>query len=162
MSEIERIIDQFRRAFDGSAWHGPSLLPLISDVTAVQAAAHPVPGTHSIWELVVHIGAWESACKRRLGGDPAQLSDEEDWMSITDFSEQEWEQTKRKLIDTHEELLRAIAEVDERRLDKPIIEGASFQSSTVYITLHGVVQHDLYHAGQIALLKKAIASVEGS
>src|SRR5262245_46391800 len=102
MSEIERIIDQFRRAFDGDAWHGPSVLPLISDVTAIQAAAHPVAGAHSIWELVVHIGAWESACKRRLNGDPAQLSDEEDWMSLTKFSEEEWEHTKQKLVETHE------------------------------------------------------------
>ena len=160
MSEIERIIDQFRRAFDGEAWHGPAVLPLLSDVTAVQAAAHPVPGTHSIWELVLHIGAWENACKRRLEGDPAQLTDDADWMAISEFSEAEWERTKQKLIETHEELLSAIAKVDESRLDRPIIEGASFQSSSVYVTLHGVVQHDLYHAGQIALLKKAISAVE--
>ena len=160
MSEIERIIDQFRRAFDGEAWHGPAVLPLLSGVTEVQAAAHPVPGTHSIWELVLHIGAWENACKRRLEGDPAQLTDDEDWMAISEFSEAEWERTKQKLIETHEELLSAIAKVDESRLDRPIIEGASFQSSSVYVTLHGVVQHDLYHAGQIALLKKAISAVE--
>jgi len=160
MSEIKRIIDQFRRAFDGEAWHGPAVLSLLSDVTAVQAAAHPVAGTHSIWELVLHIGTWENACKRRLEGDPAQLTDDEDWMAISQFSEAEWERTKEKLVATHEELLSAIAKVDESRLDRPIIEGASFQSSSVYVTLHGVVQHDLYHAGQIALLKKAIAAVE--
>ena len=160
MTEIERIIDQFRRAFEGNAWHGPSVLPLLADVTAEQAAAHPIPGAHSIWELVAHIGAWENACKRRLEGDPAQLSDEEDWMAINDFNQDAWEQTKRRLVETHEELLNVISKVDEDRFDKPIIEGASFQSSTVYVTLHGVVQHDLYHAGQIALLKKAIASVE--
>ena len=160
MSEINRIIDQFRRAFDGEAWHGPAVLSLLSDVTAVQAAAHPVAGTHSIWELVLHIGTWENACKRRLEGDPAQLTDDEDWMAISQFSEAEWERTKEKLVATHEELLSAIAKVDESRLDRPIIEGASFQSSSVYVTLHGVVQHDLYHAGQIALLKKAIAAVE--
>ena len=162
MTEIERIIDQFRRSFDGEAWHGPAVLPLIADVTATQASAHPVAGTHSIWELVLHIGAWESVCKRRLGGDPAQLTDEEDWMAISEFNDEAWERTKRKLVETHEDLLRVIAQVDENRLDKPIIEGASFQSSSVYVTLHGVVQHNLYHAGQIALLKKAIASVEGS
>ena len=160
MSEINRIIDQFRRAFDGEAWHGPAVLSLLSDVTAVQAAAHPVAGTHSIWELVLHIGTWENACKRRLEGDPAQLTDDEDWMAISQFSEAEWERTKEKLVATHEELLSAIAKVDESRLDRPIIEGASFQSSSVYVTLHGAVQHDLYHAGQIALLKKAIAAVE--
>ena len=159
MSETERISDQLRRAFDGDAWHGPSVLPLISDVTAVQADAHQVAGTHSIWELVLHIGAWESACKRRLEGDSAQLTDEEDWMAIKDFSEKEWERTKQKLVKTHEELLASIAQVNESRLDQPIIEG---QPSSVYVTLHGAVQHDIYHAGQIALLKKAIASVEGS
>lgn len=156
MSELDRIRDQFRRAFDGEAWHGPAVLALLKDVTAAQAAAHPIAGAHSIWELTQHIRAWESACLRRLNGDPAQLPDQEDWVPLDDFSEASWQKTKQQLIDTHEQLLAAIAAVDEARLDQPIIDHPQIPFSSVYVTLHGGVQHDLYHAGQIAILKKAL------
>jgi len=155
-SEVERIRDQFRRAFDGEAWHGPSVLKILEGVTAQQAAAQPIPGAHSIWELTLHIAAWERACKRRLEGDPAQLTDAEDWEPINDTSEAAWENTKQQLIDNHHELLDAIANVDESRLNEPIIKNPQVPYSSVYVTLHGGVQHDLYHAGQIAILKKAL------
>ncbi len=158
-SEVERIRDQFRRAFDGEAWHGPSVMALLNDVTAQQAAAHPIPGAHSIWELTLHIAAWERACLRRLQGDPAQLTDAEDWQPVTDTSEAAWEITKQLLVDNHSELLTAIANVDESRLNEPIIRDANTPFSSVYVTLHGGVQHDLYHAGQIAMLKKALVNL---
>lgn len=156
MSEADRIRDQFRRAFDGEAWHGPAVLALLKDVTAEQAAAHPISGAHSIWELTQHIRAWESACLRRLNGDPAQLPDQEDWEQLNDFSEASWSRTKQQLIDTHQQLLDAISAIDDSRLDQPIINDPQINFSTVYVTLHGGVQHDLYHAGQIAILKKAL------
>lgn len=158
MSEVNRIRNQFERAFDGQAWHGPSVLAILDGVTAAQAAAHPIPGAHSIWELTLHIAAWEDACRRRLEGDPAQLTDSEDWRPITDTSEAAWEGTKQELIATHRRLLSALASVDEARLDQPIVPSVA-GSSSVYVTLHGGVQHDLYHAGQIAMLKKAIEGV---
>jgi uncharacterized damage-inducible protein DinB len=154
--EVDRIADQFRRAFDGEAWHGPSVLPLLNGVTAEQAAARPIPGAHTIWELTQHIRAWESACLRRLNGDPAQLPDSEDWVAINDFSEASWEQAKQGLVDTHNQLLAALASLDDSRLDQPIMEYPEIPFSSTYVTLHGGVQHDLYHAGQIAILKKAL------
>ncbi len=158
-TEVERIRDQFRRAFDGEAWHGPSVLQLLNGITAQQAASHPIPGAHSIWELTLHIAAWESACKRRLEGDPAQLTDAEDWQPIDDTSEAAWESTKQSLIDNHRELLNAISNLDESRLNEPIMKDPNIPFSSVYVTLHGGVQHDLYHAGQIAMLKKALENV---
>jgi uncharacterized damage-inducible protein DinB len=158
-NEVERIRDQFRRAFDGEAWHGPSVLSLLSGVTAEQAAAHPIPGAHSIWELVLHIAAWETACRRRLEGERAQLSDEEDWQQVTDTSEAAWERTRKELVDSHNLLLESLASLDESKLDQPIINDPTTTYSSVYVTLHGGVQHDLYHAGQIAMLKKAIEGV---
>ena len=159
MTEVNRIQDQFRRAFDGEAWHGPSVLSLLEGVSAQQAAAHPIPGAHSIWQLTMHIEAWERACLRRLNGDPARLTDEEDWQPINDTSDAAWEQTKQQLIDTHRELLDAIAAVDESNLNEPIINDPNTPFSSVYVTLHGGVQHDLYHAGQIAILKKALSNL---
>jgi uncharacterized damage-inducible protein DinB len=158
-SEMERIRDQFRRAFEGEAWHGPSVLALLDGITAQQAAAHPIPGAHSIWELTQHIAAWERACKRRLEGDPARLTDEEDWEPLNDTSDAAWEKTKQQLVDNHRELMEAIARVDESRLNEPIIKDPNAPFSSVYVTLHGGVQHDLYHAGQIAMLKKALVNL---
>ena len=159
MSEVNRISDQFRRAFDGEAWHGPSVLAVLNGITAQQAAAHPIPGAHSIWELTLHIGAWESACMRRLSGDPAQLTDREDWPAVIDTSDAAWEKTKQDLIANHQQLLQAIATIDDSRLDQPIIADPATTYSTTYVTLHGGVQHDLYHAGQIAMLKKALVNL---
>ena len=159
MSEVDRIRDQFRRAFDGEAWHGPSVMALLNGVTAEHAAARPIPGAHTIWELTQHIRAWEGACLRRLNGDPAQLPDSEDWMALNDFSEASWEKTKQDLVDTHERLLAAIAALDDSKLDQPIMDHPSIPFSSTYVTLHGGVQHSLYHAGQIAILKKAIEGV---
>ena len=150
-SEAERIMGELQRAFEGNAWHGPAVLELLHDVTAAQAAARPIAGAHSIWELVLHIAAWESAGRRRLEGDRAELPDEENFPPVNDTSEAAWQQTIELLKAGHRRLRDAISGLDESRLDEPIMDGMR----SVYITIHGVIQHDLYHAGQIAILKKA-------
>lgn len=156
MNEIQRIETQLRLAFEGGAWHGPGVLETLEGVTAKQASSHPLAGAHSIWELVVHIAAWEDACRRRLGGDRAELSTAEDWPTVTDPTEAAWATTKAALIEGHHKLRESVAFLTEARLDEPILQ----DMPSVYITIHGVVQHDLYHAGQIAILKKATFGVE--
>ena len=155
MTEIERILDQLKRAYEGNAWHGPSVKEVLTGVTAAQAHARPLQNAHSIYELVRHIAVWEDVGRRRLQGDPAEVvvSSPEDWPSPDDTSEAAWEQAKAALDRGHQALVDAIACVPESRLDEPILEG----KSSVYVTLHGVIQHDLYHAGQIALLKKNLS-----
>ena len=151
MKETERIADQFKRAFEGEAWHGPSVMETLQGITAQQAAARSLDAAHSIWEIALHILAWERACLRRLAGDRAQLSDAEDWPIVTNTDEQAWKQIKQELLQANGELRAAILLLDDSRLDVPIMPGMS----TVYVTLQGVVQHSLYHTGQIAILKKA-------
>ena len=154
MTEIERIVDQLARAYEGNAWHGPSVREALEGVTAEQAHTRPLQNAHSIWELAHHIAVWENAVRRRLAGDRAQiaLASPEDWPPVGDQSEAAWEQAKAALDRGHRALCDAIARVPESRLDEPILEGMS----TVYVTLHGIIQHDLYHAGQISMLKKAV------
>ncbi len=154
MTETERILDQLRRAYEGEAWHGPSVKEVLSGITAAQAHARPLLNAHSISELVRHIGVWEDVGRRRLEGDRAQIeiSSPEDWPRPDDTSEAAWEQAKAALDRGHQALVEAITRVPESRLDAPVCEGLS----SVYVTLHGVIQHDLYHAGQIAMLKKAL------
>jgi uncharacterized damage-inducible protein DinB len=155
MTEVERILDQLRRAFAGEAWHGPAVLEALAGVTAEQAHSRLLSGAHTIWELVQHIAVWESVGRRRLEGDRAaiEISSPEDWPPADDKSEAAWEQAKAALARGHQALVESVARVSEARLDEPILEGLS----SVYVTLHGVIQHDVYHAGQIAMLKKAMS-----
>ncbi len=151
LRETDRILDQLRRAFEGEAWHGPAVLELLREVSAKQAAEHAIPGAHSIWEITLHIAAWEGAVNRRLQGDRAELPADEDWPHVAETTEAAWQAARANLETVHREFMEAISRLDELRLDGPILEGMS----SVYTTLHGAIQHDLYHAGQIALLKKA-------
>ena len=152
MSELKRLNDQLNRAFQGKAWHGPSVSEVLAGVTAEQAAAHPIPGAHSIWELTLHIATWERVGRRRIEEfTPIDVSDEEDWPPVTHTSDEAWAETLDELRHNHEALRAAIRGLEEARLED-IVPGTEY---SVYFLLHGVIQHDLYHAGQIALLKKA-------
>jgi uncharacterized damage-inducible protein DinB len=153
MTEATRIADQLRRAFDGEAWHGDSLFQILEGVTASQAAARPMQNAHTIWELVLHIAAWDGAVLRRLGGASVELSDAENFPAVTDTGEAAW---RKALSDTrlaHERLITTVAALPDSRLNE-IVPGKEGEHYTFYYMLHGVVQHELYHAGQIALLKK--------
>lgn len=150
MTEVNRILDQLSRAFEGEAWHGPAVLENLRETTAQQAAARPLKGAHTIWETALHILAWLRACRRRLEGDRAQLTESEDWPVVTNSDDEAWQAVIIGMKQALDELHSAIALLDDSRLDQPIIEGMS----SVYVTLHGVIQHSLYHAGQMAILKK--------
>ena len=152
MAEVERIADQLSRAFEGKAWHGPSVREVLAGVTAEQAARQPLPDAHSIWEIVVHIGVWEAFVRRRLEGEViTDVPPEQDWPPVADTSETAWKRTLEDLERGHQRLRKVISELPESRLSDTV-QGMGY---SVYFMLHGVVQHDLYHAGQIALLKKA-------
>ncbi len=152
MTEVERIVDQLRRAHEGEAWHGPALRELLAGVKAAQAAARPVAAAHSIWEIVRHIGVWESEGRRRISGEViAEVPPEQDWPAVTDTIETAWLKTLQDLEDGHQQLQQTIALLSDRQLAEPV----PVQGYTVYFFLHGLVQHALYHAGQIAVLKKA-------
>ena len=151
-SEAQNIVDQLERAFEGDAWHGSSMSEIIGDIPCDVAAARPIPNAHSIWEIVVHTTVWKRTVRERLQGKPiAELPDHEDWPPITDTSCDAWKKAVHDLR-TEYALLR-----DEalRWRDRDLNETCEGQRYTVYQMLHGVIQHGLYHAGQIAVLKKA-------
>ncbi|MFL6276100.1 MAG: DinB family protein [Blastocatellia bacterium] len=151
MTEVERLLDQLKRAYEGEAWHGPALKAILADVTAEQAARRPLASAHSIWELVLHISAWESAVTSRLEGRYTSDPDEGDWPAVTDTTEAAWQATLARLDATHHKLRDTIHHFDGERLHKRLAEG---KESANY-AINGVIQHTLYHAGQIILLKKA-------
>jgi len=154
MGEALRIADQLRRAHAGEAWHGPPLTTLLGGVDAGTAAARPIRGAHSIWELVLHISGWEEFALRRVRGEAFEPSEAEDWPAVDSVDETAWRATVERLAETGKRLGEAIDELAEADLAAP----CPGQDYSVYALLHGVVQHNLYHAGQIALLRRAAAS----
>lgn len=158
MSEINRITEQLQRAFEKDSWSGPALQEVLSAVTAESAAARPIANAHTIWEIVLHIAGWKDVVRRRLEGEPVRLPVEGDWPAVTDTSAAAWQKTLSKLAQRQEALMKTVRGLTEARLADILITEQSRETGggvSCYITLHGVVQHDLYHAGQIALLKKA-------
>jgi uncharacterized damage-inducible protein DinB len=154
MSETTRLADQIHRAFAGNAWHGDSILELLDGVAAETAAAHPIKGAHSIWELVLHIAAWDDAVLTRTGGAAVELRDEQNFPPVKDTSEAAWHKAIEHAKRTHEELVRAVAAFPDSRLQEQV-PGKTERYYNFFYLFSGIVQHELYHAGQIALLKKA-------
>jgi uncharacterized damage-inducible protein DinB len=150
MSEVQRILQQLDRAFEKDSWHGPAVLELLEDVNAGRAAARSIPDAHSIWELVLHMATWKDVVRRRILGERPDVTEEWDWPPVRDTTEPAWRTAIGSLRSAHAALREVAARLTDELLDQSIGQGGS----SAYVQLHGVVQHDLYHAGQIALLKK--------
>ncbi len=153
--ELMRLEEQLRRALEGEAWHGPSVLEVLTGVSAEQAGSHPIPGAHSIWELVLHIGSDYALVLRRMAGDGRQFTPEEDWPSCPPATAENWQQAVETLRRLNQQLRQAVRAFPEERLDEPLVPEAPYTAYTQFI---GVTQHTLYHAGQISLLKRALAT----
>jgi uncharacterized damage-inducible protein DinB len=151
-SETFLIAEQLRRAFEGDAWHGPALMELLEDVDAATAAAKPLPSVHSIWELVLHIAVWDGAASRRLAGEKFQPTGVANFPIVPRLSEVAWRKAVAHAKRMHDALVKTVAALPESRL-RERVPGKKYD---FYFMLHGVTQHELYHAGQIAILKKAL------
>ena len=151
MNEVRHLADQHRRALEGGAWHGPALLEALAGVTAKRAASRPISKAHSIWEIVLHIEAWDRVVLGRLTGKPIDLSDEENWPEVEDGSPAAWKRAVESMKSTHGKLGREIAKLKPARLDAGYGRRKQYK---IFRLVHGVVHHELYHAGQIAILKK--------
>ncbi len=156
MKEIERIADQLRRAVEGDAWHGPSLNETLAQVSAQVAAARPISGGHTPWEIALHIGAWLQAVRRRLGGHAVELSPKEDWPPVGDPTEAAWEHSRAGLNGEYRLLLDSVRGLSEEALGKTV----AGRDYSMGFMLDGVIQHTLYHTGQIAVLTKATADLK--
>lgn len=155
--DMESIADQISRAFRGESWHGPSVLEILTGVSAEDAAAHPVAGAHSIWEIVQHLTSGYRLVLRRVRGERAQLSPEEEWPPVAESSPEAWRESQQTLEQLNRQLQHAVRAFPAERLSQEL--GSDYSA---YVQFCGTPQHDLYHAGQIVILKKALSVSRGT
>lgn len=151
MSQVEKIADQLKRAVYGDAWHGPSVLENLEGVTAKQAINKPIPNAHSIWEITLHITAWFRIVAQRLEGEDPEVTREIDWPAIEDSSARAWTAAVADLRRAYKEYQKVV----DKTMDNELFVELPGRGFDLYHLYHGMVQHCTYHAGQIAILKKA-------
>jgi uncharacterized damage-inducible protein DinB len=127
------------------------LLELLEGVDAATAAAKPWPDVHSIWELMLHVAVWDDAALRRLDGKKWQPTGLANFPLVTKPTQAEWRKAVAATKRTHDTLAKTVAGLSDARLGDRV-PGKRYD---FYHLLHGVAQHELYHAGQIAILRKA-------
>lgn len=158
MAEVDRILDQLQRAFDGDAWYGPSLSDALDGVDARQAVRRPIADGHTIAEIVRHATVWTREIARRLRTGVAQDLEEGDWTETTVTNDDEWaamldalDAAQGALVDE----MKSLTDADLERLIGDERDRALGSGISRYVMLHGLIQHHVYHAGQISLLRKA-------
>jgi uncharacterized damage-inducible protein DinB len=150
MQQLLFLIDT---AYDKVSWHGPNLRGSLRGVTLAQAAWRPAPGRHNIWELLVHAAYWKYAAWRRLTGAKRgsfPLGGSNFLRRPVEMTPRAWRADLERLEEMHRLLRAAIAAIPVTQLDRP--SGQSGVTKRALAT--GVAAHDLYHAGQIQLLKR--------
>jgi uncharacterized damage-inducible protein DinB len=143
----------------GKPWYGPAITQVVEGLTVQQAAARPIPGAHSIWEIVLHMTGWVREVRRRLDQGHPRMPDDGDWPEAPHPSEGNWWQSLDELQSAHAELREALQKFPESKLSENVgtASDQSLGSGVSYaVMLQGLLQHDAYHLGQVALLKRAL------
>jgi uncharacterized damage-inducible protein DinB len=150
MKRAANLANRIERTVSGPMWHGPALTDLLDGVPHERAAAHPIAGAHSIWEIVRHITAWAEIARRRIGGEKIDPGPEQDWPPVHDEAGDAWARELERMAASHRELAEVTRGLQDAQLDAAVV-GAEY---SVAVMLNGIVEHGTYHGGQIALLKK--------
>ena len=151
-SVAAKLANHIKRTVAGPMWHGSALDEVLKDVTHEQAAARPIAGAHTIWELVLHVSAWAEIARARVRGERiADPAPDEDWPPAGTGPDA-WQAALARLRDAHRALASDVRRLEESAFDEKV-PGLEY---TVSNLLHGVIEHGTYHGGQIALLKRAL------
>src|SRR5262249_44475572 len=128
---------------------------ILKGVTAAQATKKPPGASHSIWELVLHIANWEEITVRRLRGEKVEWVQDSpiDWPGVDGTSEAEWQKTLQRLEKANRSLRNAVAKATRAQLNKTVPN----RPYSNELMVHGIIHHDVYHSGQIAVLKRLVS-----
>jgi len=151
---IDHLVAQLDRAYDRKSWHGTNLRGSLRNITLDQAAWRPGRGRHNIWELVVHSAYWKYAVWRRLSGGAARgsfpLEGSNFFARPETLSDSAWRADLGLLKEMHTRLRATVAAMGPADLHRVVQNG----TVTAFELVAGIIAHDLYHAGQIQLIKQ--------
>lgn len=158
-AESQRLIGLLRNTYDGTPWYGSSVKTLLSGITAAQARARPLANCHTIGEIVGHLTAWREFTWHKLqgrhGGPEAAFdisTPQQDWPTAEIASSEDWQARLSQLATSQQQLIRLLEALSDNELEATV----AGRRYPLYVLLHGIIQHDAYHSGQIGLLKKAL------
>lgn len=153
--EIKRIHRNISSVYDGQAWYGDNAVTILSGVTAAQAAVKPEKLNHSIAEIVSHMAAWRYFVVEKIKGNATYevWETELNWQKITKLNESEWNGILNDLLKSQSQLLQQIELVEEPLLTATV----GGRKYNFRLMLQGIVQHDIYHLGQISMIKKLVS-----
>ena len=162
-AESQRIIHLLSNAYDGTPWYGSSVVALLSGVTTTQAKVRPLANCHTIGEIVSHLTAWREFAWHKLqgrhGGPEANFdinTPQQDWPTVEIVSLEDWQAMVSQLEVSQRQLIQLLEALSDNELNTTVV-GRKY---SLYVLLHGIVQHDAYHSGQIALLKRTLTNNE--
>jgi hypothetical protein len=141
----EFLLTLLDEAFDKRSWHGPNLRGAIRGVTAKEAAWRPRPGAHNIWEFALHAAYWKYVVRRKLTGEKRGsfvLPGSNFFARPVELSEPAWKKDVEILLEAHQDLRRTVSHMEPGRPEKMLH------------MIRGAASHDVYHAGQIRLLRR--------
>ncbi len=147
---MQRILDHYDGVLQGEPWHGEAVWPVLDSISVREAAARPIPSAHTIWEIVMHMTFWENVAAQRLAGLRAGLVEELNFPPMPAPTEENWRRTLDQFRDSNRVFRQALAKLDATKLDQMTAAG----KRTFYGEAHGILEHHVYHLGQIVLLKK--------
>jgi len=155
VERLDLLLGWLDEAYTGPAWHGPSLRAAIRGVDAKAAAWRPAPRRHNIWEITVHAAYWKAAVRRRLTGARAHDFPRagRNWFVCPEGrgrpDEAAWRRDVALLAAEHRRLVRVVSALDPASIQRP----SAGHRQTPLELVRGIAAHDVYHAGQIQLLK---------
>lgn len=154
MSEVQRILQHYENVLNGEPWYGDPIWQILEGIAPQTAAAPNPSGGHTIWEILMHTTFWEEVAAQRLVGERAGLVAEKNFLATPQPTPSNWSRTLDEFRRSNQKLREAIAKLEVARLDESTAAG----KRSFYAEAHGAIEHDIYHAGQVALLRKVQAA----
>ena len=149
-TEIQRVIHLFEKTFTGNAWHGPAVMEVLADLT-IEETLNKIENSHTIAELVEHMITWRQFVVKKLEGDALyDVPEHENFRSVSTITEKDWKATLERLQLSQETLLNLLKSTPDNKLNETV----GNRNYNYYTLLHGIIQHDIYHLGQIVLMRK--------
>ncbi len=154
MNQVDRIVQYYDQTMTGSSWHGDPIWQILEAISARQASQRPVPDAHTIWELLSHMTFWEGVAAGRLRGETVETLDELNFPAMPGDTEENWQAALNGFRESNQRFRAALSALDPALLDQLTAR----KKRTYYQEAHGLMDHHVYHAGQIALLKKIVSA----